>query len=233
MAAAVRSRFYPIIAIALAILIVLGFSRTYYLRFLFDQPPLTILIHLHALVFTAWLLLFIVQTRFIAANNLRAHKKLGVAGAVLAAFVFLIGLISPFATMYPPVPRPAGLNALQFLAIPLFSIGLFGLFVVLGLSYRRRSAFHKRFMLLAMISVLGPPVARLIRFFGFGEHFVLIQASVAAFFILCALVYDAVKHRLLHPVFAIGGVLLVLSWPLRFYWARSEGWEAAMAWLMS
>jgi hypothetical protein len=25
----------------------------------------------------------------------------------------------------------------------------------------------------------------------------------------------------------------VLSWPLRFYVARSEGWEAAMAWLTS
>ena len=233
MAAVVRSRFYPIIAIALAILIVAGFSRTYYLRFLFDQPPLTILIHLHALVFTAWMLLFIVQTRFIAANNLRAHKKLGVAGAVLAAFVFLLGVISPFATLYPPVPRPAGLNMLQFLALPLSGIFLFGSFVIAGLAYRRKSAFHKRFMLLAMISVLGPPVARLIRFFEFGENFVLIQTLVAAFFVACALIYDAVKHRVLHPVFAYGGTFLVLSWPLRFYVARSEGWQAAMAWLTS
>jgi hypothetical protein len=37
----------------------------------------------------------------------------------------------------------------------------------------------------------------------------------------------------LHPVFAFGGIFLVLSWPLRFYVARSEGWEAAMAWLTS
>jgi hypothetical protein len=105
--------------------------------------------------------------------------------------------------------------------------------VVAALSYRRKSAFHKRFMLLAMIAVLGPPVARLIRFFEFGEHFLLIQTSVAAFFVACALIYDAVKNRLLHPVYAFGGVFLVLSWPLRFHVARSEGWQAAMAWLTS
>ena len=59
MAAVIRNRFYPLIGIALSVLIVLGFARTYYLRFLYHMPPLKLLVQLHGLVFTAWLVLFL------------------------------------------------------------------------------------------------------------------------------------------------------------------------------
>ena len=80
MVAVNRSPFYPWIAIALSLVVVAGFSRTYYLRFLSDLPPMTMLVHLHGLVFTAWLALFVAQTRLIAAHRVDLHMKLGVAG---------------------------------------------------------------------------------------------------------------------------------------------------------
>ena len=87
MAAVTRSRFYPMIAFALAAFVIVGFSRTYYLRFLYDLPPMTLLVHLHGLVFTAWMALFVVQTRFVAANRVDLHMKLGIAGVVLAGLI--------------------------------------------------------------------------------------------------------------------------------------------------
>ena len=40
MAVVVRSRFYPQIALVLALFVFIGFSRSYYFRFLTDLPPM-------------------------------------------------------------------------------------------------------------------------------------------------------------------------------------------------
>lgn len=58
MAAVLSPRFYLLIALALAAFVVVGFAPSYYLRILTAPPPLTTLIHVHAVVFTVWLGLF-------------------------------------------------------------------------------------------------------------------------------------------------------------------------------
>jgi hypothetical protein len=85
-------------------------------------------------------------------------------------------------------------------------------------------------MLLALISVLGPPTARLIGLLGASRYFLLIQMSVVAAFVTCCLVHDWRRNRVVHPVFAIGGVVLVLMWPLRYAVARTETWQAIGQW---
>lgn len=226
MAAVVRSRFYPFIALAIAGVIVLGFARTYYLRAFFPVPPITTLLHLHAIVFSAWLLLFITQTRLIARENYALHMKMGVAGVVLAILVVTVGYMASIAGAQVVRPRPMGMSGLEFVLFPLSSIGFFAVFVAAAISLRKKAAFHKRFMVLAMISVLGPPVARLIRLADLGEHFIAIQTTVTAAFVVWALLYDWFKYRMIHPVFAIGGTLIVLAWPLRAVVARSDAWVA-------
>jgi hypothetical protein len=69
MAAVVRNRFYAAFAVAIAVFTLVAFARTYYLRYWFDVPPITVLLHLHSIVFTAWVVLFVIQTRLIAAQN--------------------------------------------------------------------------------------------------------------------------------------------------------------------
>jgi hypothetical protein len=54
--------------------IAVGFARTYYLRFLFDLPPLTQAAHLHGLISTLWLVLHFTQARLIAAHRVALHK---------------------------------------------------------------------------------------------------------------------------------------------------------------
>lgn len=39
------------------------------------------------------------------------------------------------------------------------------------------------------------------------------------------------KYRIVHPVYAIGGTLLVLSWPLRMWIVRTPEWESVGRWL--
>src|SRR5438128_658045 len=90
MSAIPRPAFYRQMAIALSLFVFIGFSQTYYLRFLSDLPPLDTLVHLHSVVFTAWLLVFIVQTRLVAAHRVDLHMKLGIAALALAVLIVLI-----------------------------------------------------------------------------------------------------------------------------------------------
>lgn len=233
MATVIRSRFYTVAAAALAALTIVGFARTYYLRFLFDQPPLKLLVHLHGLVFTAWLALFVVQTRLIAAQNYRLHMKVGIAGAVLAVAVVAIGVLTALVGAPDPRIRPMGMSGLQFLIFPLVGITFFGVCVAAAIALRRRADLHKRLMLLGMIAVLGPGTARLIRLFGFTESFLLLQTLATFSFVAWALLHDWFRNRVVHPVFAVGGAIVVLAWPARAAIAGSDTWLSIARWLTS
>jgi hypothetical protein len=232
MSAVVPNRFYPRAAIALAAFIVIAFTRTFYLRFLSELPPLSALMHVHGLVFTGWLGLFVIQTRLIAARRADLHMKLGIAGVVLAVMIIVIGLATVAASASLPRVRASGLTSAQASIIALTSIVAFAVLVTLGLTFRRRANLHKRFMLLAMIAVLGPATARLVNLIGgVGTHGMLVQMSVIAAFVAACLIHDWRRHRIVHPVFAVGGVVLVLLWPFRFAVARSEWWQPVGEWI--
>ncbi len=231
MVAVVRNRFYPQIALVLALFIIIGFSRTYYLRFLSDLPPMAALLHLHGLVFTAWLVLFVVQTRLIAAHRFDLHRKLGMAGLGLAVLVVALGVATTFYTAAVPRIRPSGLSPSQFTIVGLVGIGQFAVLIALGVAFRRRAQLHKRFMVLAMIGVLGPAVGRLIGIFEAGKYAVVIQMTVIVVFVTWCLVFDWRRHRIVHPVYAIGGFLLVVSWPLRRMVAASDAWQPIGEWI--
>jgi hypothetical protein len=220
----VRSRFYSHFAIVIALFLVGAFARTYYLRFLSGLPPLSQMLHVHGIVSTAWIALFIVQTRLIAARRVDLHMKVGIAGLVLAIAAIVVGVLTTALTAAVPHIRPSGLTSSQFTAVPLTSLVLFGALIGLALALRRRTDFHKRFMLLAMISVLGPGVGRLIQLLGIAPVGFYVQTGVVLVLVGWCLAHDWRQHRLVHPVFAYGGALLIASWPLRMALARSEMW---------
>ena len=111
MSAIARPNFHRHIAVALALFTVVGFSRTYYLRFLSDLPPLDALVRLHGAVFTAWLAIFVAQTRLVAANRVDLHMKLGIAAVVLAVAVIWVGLATTAVRASVPRIHPSGLTA--------------------------------------------------------------------------------------------------------------------------
>ncbi|MEO8061159.1 MAG: hypothetical protein ABI821_00275 [Pseudomonadota bacterium] len=233
MVAVVRSRFYSHAALALAALILVAFARTYYLRFLSDLPPLSMLMQVHGLLFTAWVVLFVTQARLIAAHRVDLHMKLGMAGAALAVAIFAVGVVTAIETAAVPGLRPSGRTGAQFVIIPLVSIVTFGMCVGAGIALRRRAGLHKRFMMLGMVAVLGPAIARLVFLVDQRKHVLLIQMLAIAVLIAWCLIADWRKHRVIHPVYAVGGFALVLSWPLRMALVGSDAWAPIARWLVS
>jgi hypothetical protein len=231
MSAAIRPAFYRHMAIALSLFVIVGFSQTYYLRFLTDLPPLETLVHWHSIVFSAWLLVFIAQTRLVAAQRVDLHMKLGIAALVLALVVIAISFATTAVKATIPRIHPSGLTPPQFTIVGIMSLVLFACFLGLGIANRRRAAYHKRFMILAMISVLTPAASRIVGQIGLREHWTYLVPVVPALFVACCLGYDWRKSRIVHPVYAIGGAAIIASWPLRLMIGRSDWYQPVGEWI--
>jgi hypothetical protein len=103
-------------------------------------------------LFTAWIALLVAQTALVAGRRTDSHRTVGVAGAVLAAVVFIVGVTVSVETLRRN--SPPGIDARFFFAIPLGDIIVFGALVTAAIVQRRWAETHKRLMLLATISLL-------------------------------------------------------------------------------
>jgi hypothetical protein len=222
-------RFYVGMAIAFVITVFAGFSRTYFLKAHFGTPSLAPLLHLHGVIFTTWVLFFLAQTTLVATGRTYLHRRMGIAGAVLAALVLIIGTTVAIHRAQGPTSPIPGVPPLAFLAIPLFDMALFAILVGTALYFRHRLEAHKRLMTLGMIALLAAPIARL--------PFELLKAGPPAFFgltdlfIVAMLVNDLVTRRKVHPATIWGGLLIVASQPLRLMIAGTPAWMAFASWL--
>jgi hypothetical protein len=222
--------FYTGMAIVIVLTVFAGFAQTYYLRPFFGTPALTPLLHLHGIVFTSWLALFLTQTVLVAANRTRIHRRLGVAGAVLAVLMILIGCATAIIRAKIVEVPPGAPSPLVFLTIPLGDMLVFACLVGSGFYFRRRADVHKRLMLLATVSILPAATARL--------PFAFIQQvgplaffGLADLFILACLLYDLITRRRLHRATVWGGLLIVVSQPLRLIIGNTQAWIAFATWL--
>ena len=233
-AAAVRTgrrtrRFYVGMAIAIAITVFLGFFRSYYLKGWYGAPELGRLLHLHGLVFTTWVLFFVSQTVLVATGRTWLHRRMGIAGAVLAALVVIVGTtvaITRLRTGISPLPE---IPAASFFAIPFFDMVVFAILVATAIYYRRRLEAHKRLMTLSMITLLPAPIARM--------SFLPLPPgpptffALADLFIVAMLVYDLTTRRKIHPATIWGGLLVVASQPLRLMLAGTPAWLGFARWV--
>lgn len=228
-----ESRFFSGMAVVILLAVLVGFARTYFLRGILPAPTpaplgLTPFIHLHSLLFTGWVFLLLVQARLVAAKRIDIHRRLGMGAAVLAAMMVGIGTLVAIQAVVRGV-GPFGMDPRGFLIIPLFALGLFAVFVVMGIWARRDPQRHKRLMLLATIALLPPAIARWVLPMGFAPPVVLV---VATLFLVPLVVWDLKTRGRLHPVTLWGGLLLVVSGPLRLALAHTEGWLSISDWLV-
>src|SRR5262245_49648069 len=76
--------FFTGLSLVMVLAVLVGFSRSYYLKGLYGTPALPALFHVHGLLFTTWMLFLVVQTGLVATRHTPVHRRLGVAGGVLA-----------------------------------------------------------------------------------------------------------------------------------------------------
>jgi uncharacterized membrane protein YozB (DUF420 family) len=225
-----EQRFFGILAAVAVLLMFCGFARTYYLKPWTDAPALSVLVNVHGIVFTGWIALFALQVTLVGRGRIALHRRVGTAGAVLAALVVALGVTTAIAAAQRGHSPEATVPPLAFLAVPLFNIAGFAVLVGAALALRRDPAAHKRLMLLATITLLMPAISRLplesVRAGGLPLFIALTDVLVFACF-----AWDIASRRKVHRATLRGALLIVLTQLASLVVARSAAWLAFARWL--
>jgi hypothetical protein len=230
--------FYAWMAGACALIAFGGFAPTYWLQLpqgTFVGSPL---LHLHALIFSAWTLFFFVQTVFIASGRAQRHRAWGLFGISLATAMVLVGLAVADEALARRLAAGFGDRARAFHIATISMIVLFAGFFCAAIAYVRKSEIHKRLMLLATISVLPPAIARVFYLINVGVsaglrpglgpprtiESVLAPALIADALILAGMIHDLRTRGRIHPAYVIGGVIMVGTHVLRASVSTTQWW---------
>jgi hypothetical protein len=235
-------RFYVGYAVAMAVALLLGFARTFFLRAWYPEwahlhgaPEPFFLFH--GAVFSLWFLLLVVQPSLVAAGRVDLHRRLGRYGAGLAAVMVAIGIIGPLiAARRPGGFIDAPISPLQFLTIPWMGLTLFATFVTLAIIKRGVPQSHKRYMLLASLGILDAAVVR------WPIDNIMAPLPIPGFdvsnlcldlFLVPIIIWDFVSRGRLHPVTLWGGLAVIASQPLRTMLGETDAWLAFAGWAVS
>jgi len=146
-------------AIVMAIIIAAGFSLNLAMgRSSFGAPPI---IHVHALVFMGWVVIYLTQNVLAAGGHAVLHRRLGWLAAGWVVLMLAVGCaVTAFDIRVVHVPfffRP-----LQFLVFdPLTLIAFAGL-TYAAIALRRRTDWHRRLHFSAMAMMVGPAFGRIL-----------------------------------------------------------------------
>jgi hypothetical protein len=226
--------FFTGMALLVLLCTFVGFAPSYYLRGIVPAAhpyePLNGLVHAHGLVFTAWVLLFLVQTSLVAAGRVDLHRRLGLLGFALVALMIPLGLLVGVYGIGRPLTAPPGIDPRSWAALPLLDVPVFGGLIIAGLLNRRRPAVHKRLMLLAMINMLDPTLGRAFAMAGLPGIGV---AIIIIGFVLVLAAWDRrMAGRVLPVTIWAGGVVIARQIITPLIWT-TPAWMSFAAWLHS
>jgi hypothetical protein len=159
------NRFFVWIALAMLGVIALGFGRSFYLRPVFLESSLPLLLVVHGTIMTLWYLVFLAQAILASRGSLRLHRRLGIAGIGLALAVVVSGAQVHLGNVSRWQASGLVLNPETLAAAVAFTLeGLlfllpFVVLIALAVWLRRNPASHKRLMFWAMAWTLGPALS--------------------------------------------------------------------------
>jgi hypothetical protein len=214
--------FFVVMASIVAVIVFAGFAPSFYLRAAF-QPDgnLSTLLHIKGVVFSAWIILFLMQPILIARGSRSLHRRLGWLAAAIA--VAMVGLVAG-ATVEEMQRVPPAPPAPVALALNTFDTVVFAILVSSAIYRRRQAEWHKRLLLSATLILLGAPILRLLILLeGHVSHGLLVidVLLVDLFFLIC-IAFDLRTRRRVHPayLYALGLLLVdqvttfsVMAWP--------------------
>ena len=162
-------------------------------------PPLTPMHHLHAVSMLGWFALVAVQASLIDTGRHSLHRTLGRLSPLLViAFIVFACFISQMNWDRVGDPLITTANAL-FMC-------LFVGFYVAGVLQRRNTATHRRLMVFASLSFVGPAAGRIPEMF---DANVLLSLPILLAFNLAPLIYDRFVRRQIERVTHVGTSLQI------------------------
>jgi len=257
-AAKVSTRwFYAWMALTCLAIAVLGFMPTYFMPLVQGKFRAEPIVHIHGLILFSWVALFCTQTWLVAKGKVLAHRTWGMLGiAIVTGMTFIVTAIVSLRiaqTSGPPVPQEFGYAVRAFSWVPFSGLLVFVPMFVLAIVNIKKPETHKRLMLLGTISMLGAPIARWFLVFlapppdpnapvillanGLPAPAVppveiaIPPALIGDLLWIVAMIYDWRTRGKVHPVYLIGGGLMLLNHLTYVPIANSDLWQGFASWL--
>ena len=212
--ARVRGAFYFWMATAMSLTVVVGFWFTYFQPlFRGAYPQSSAMLHIHGWSFFAWYPLLMIETALIRSRRVNLHRTLGLMSISLGAIMIGVGfLVSVVRVETATGPEPDPFWALM--GMPIFSIWLlFTGFYIAAIVLRKRSAAHKRLMMVASAAALSAATFRVfVVILGFEVWVAVIGTLSPVLFMIAGMLHDLRGERRIHPVWLMGvSAMLVLT----------------------
>ncbi|MCF0072845.1 hypothetical protein LZD49_20360 [Dyadobacter sp. CY261] len=214
--------FFVSMAILFPILVALGFVPDYQM-IIQEEIKVHWFLHVHGLIMTAWMGIFLAQTLLVANGNIKRHKQLGQTGFVFGILVWVsLVVVTVRALIVNNPPEPGG--QFDILFIQLYLQILFGIFFSWGMLVRKRAAAHKRLLFLATMIVIQAGIDR-IRFLPGIQEILFIRFIYLDILLIPLFVYDWLSLKRIHFITWFGTLLIcTLQTGIVFGWG-SPAWH--------
>ena len=224
-------RFYLAASLVFLALVFWTFARTFFLRPLFIGTPLPLRLHIHGAVMMGWVVLLVVQSGLVAFRRVGWHRWLGALGAAWAVLVVILGASTTVLAAARDVHAHAADAPVKvmIMGLELVQMLLFAAFVAAAVLLRRRPDYHKRLMLLTIACMLPSVLARL-PIESMSNLLILGGLNLS---VLACVGIDTLRYRRIHPAFATGASLFLVSINAMFVFAQTQIWVSFGTWLVS
>lgn len=222
--------FFSTMALLILATVFVGFAHTYYLAGVFHAPLPSLIIHLHGAAFTCWILLLVTQTSLVSAGRVDIHRRLGIAGFLLACLMVILGVLAATDSLVRE-GGPAGRDARFFYIIPLTDMLVFAILIFFAFRFRSNSPAHKRLILVATIGLSIAAIARwpLVMVYRNAGR----AALFSYIFLLFMVAYDLWSTRKVHRATLWAGALLIFVQQIRPPIGNTAAWHAFAGWVQS
>lgn len=163
----------------------------------------------------------------IARKQPALHRQLGILGAILYGAVASLGLSTAITAGRLGHAPPGAPAPLAFMALSLFIIVAALALVVMALWNRRRSDWHKRFMLTSLFVMTGPGIGRILIPLGLAAQEVTIGFLVTELLLAVAIWHDYRVHKHVHRTYLIAaGIFAVVHLGVMWAFRSPAAWMA-------
>ena len=221
--------FFSRMALLMLATVFLGFARTYYLAGVFQAPLPSLIVHSHGAAFSCWILLLVTQTSLVSTGHLQTHRRLGVAGFLLASLMVILGVLAATDSLVRQA-GPAGRDPKFFYIIPLTDMLVFGTLIFFAFRARSNPATHKRLILVATTALMIAAIAR----WPIWSYRDPIRATFVSYvFLLLLVAYDLWSTRKLHRATIWASAFLIFIQQIRIPIGKTAAWHAFATWVQT
>jgi hypothetical protein len=210
-------------ALAMAVLVVWGFSHTIDASLFHANPPRPLLLWLHGAAFSTWAVFFILQSALVRVRKVSLHRSLGWFGAGLVMVMVPLGftiavIMARFDTV---VLHQQGADA--FLSVPFADMIIFGPCVAMAVYWRKKSEYHRRLVFIASCQLMDAAIGRFDFWFNHSIFYVGLD-----FLIVLGMVRDRVVDGRFHKMYlyALPPMIAIQSLAIYAWRVNPRWWQA-------